>query len=191
MMNRTRQLALGFAVILISLKVSSPANAATANANVVVQVAASASISATASVTLTPPATPFTGNYTGLTLLTFSIRTTPTTGSGSLTVQGQTEFTPGTAGDVGPTIAGGKLTYACASGDLTTGTGSGLSGTLTYCGGASQTVSMTTGTNVLTGIGAKSNAGGDTLNVHWTVPDSATYVVDTYTATVTFTLTAN
>ena len=191
MTNRTRQLALGFAVILLLLEVSSPANAATANANVVVQVAASASISATASVTLTPPATPFTGDYTGVTLLTFSIRTTPSGGNGSLTVQGHTEFTPGTAGDVGPTIAGGNLTYSCAASDLTAGTGSGLTGTLTYCGGASQTVNMTTGTNVLTGIGAKTNAGNDTLNVHWSVPDSAAYNVDTYTATVTFTLTAN
>ena len=191
MMNKTRHLALGIAVILLLLGVNSTANAATANANVVVTVAASAAISATPSVTLTTPATPFTGSYTGATVLTFSIRTTPTTGSGSLTVKGTTDFTPGTSGDVGPTIAAGNLTYTCASSDLTTGSGSGLTGSLVYCNGGSPVVSMTTSTNVLTAIGAKSNAGGDALNVHWTVPDSAVYNVDTYTATVTFTLTAN
>jgi len=178
------------AVTLLSLAANSTANAATANANVVVQVAVSASISTNAPTTLTPPGTPFTGNFTGDTILTFSIRTTPTTGSGTLTVKGFTEFTPGTTGDVGPTIAAGNLTYTCVAGDLVPGTGSGLTGTLVYCNGGAPAVSMSASTNVLTGIGPKSNAGNDTLAVHWTVPDSATYNVDTYTATVQFTLTA-
>ena len=134
---------------------------------------------------LTPANTNFTGNYLNFTTLTFSIRTSAAGvgEQGYIDVKANAEISPAT----GPLLSHSDLTYTCAAGDLTGGTHLGAP---TYCGGGTQTVSTSSSTPVLHAIPKQSYANGAQLKVHWTIPESANYVADTYSVTVTFTVTA-
>jgi hypothetical protein len=163
---------------------------ATATPTLTVTINNAAMIS-TPNVTFIPPGTiDFTGNYTGTSVLTFSLRASANAGTGSITVQGLADFT-GANGGVGPSLNLSDLTYSCAAGDLTPGSPHSFFGALTYCQGGNPQTSTSSATGVLTGIGAKSRTKNAVLNVHWVIPDSASFDADTYTGTVTFTVTAN
>jgi hypothetical protein len=138
------------------------------------------SISAPASATLTTGATtfqPFTGSLT----LNYKARTTPV-GGGSITLNVSSDFTP--AG--GPSAAAGALAYTCSGATLGTA-----------CGG-SQTASTTVQTPVLTlpasactgGGGACSSQNPNSVNLSFTLTDSPVYATGTYSAKVTFTISA-
>jgi hypothetical protein len=131
---------------------------------------------------LTSAGTNFT-NYTGSTGLTYFVRTTLSGGSGSITLKVTTDFSPANGPSVGsPPSTGDKLAYTCF-----------LYGVGTACSG-SQTSSTTASTNVAT-FGADAHTatfpGGDTATTTWTLTNDPKYKTGSYSATVTFTISAS
>jgi hypothetical protein len=134
----------------------------------------------TATSTLTAAGTNFNNNYTGTTSLTYKVRTTKVGGSGAITLKVTTDFSPAGGPSVGtPPTAGDTLAYTCT-----------LTGVGTACSG-SQTSSTASSTGVGTfGANAKSANAGDGGSVAWTLTNDPQYSTGTYTATVTFTISA-
>ena len=120
---------------------------------------------------------PFTGSLT----VSYKARTTPV-GGGSITVNVSSDFSP----SGGPSAAGGALAYTCSAATLGTA-----------CSG-SQTASTTVQTPVLTlpasactgGGGACSSQNPNSVNLSFTLTDSPAYATGTYSAKVTFTISA-
>ena len=146
-----------------------------------VVVPAEASLTVTTGTTnLATTGTNFTVPYTGTTNFTYQIRTSKTGGHGQITAQVTTDFGP--AG--GPLVAtppstGDALTYACT-----------VSLPATACTG-SQTASTTAATTVATfGAAANSTKAGNSGSVAWSLTDDPLYATGTYTAVVTFTISA-
>jgi hypothetical protein len=136
-----------------------------------VTVGPEASISVTdATTTLSKAGTKF-ESFSGTTNLTYKIRTTQTTGTGSITVQ-VTAFATG-----GPAVA--DLSYTCID------TASG-----TPCS-SSTGASTSAGTNVV-GFAADAHSadGGDPASVSWTLVDRTGVKTGAYTSTATFTISA-
>jgi hypothetical protein len=155
--------------------------ASTGTTTLSVTVAADAGLQVnTATTTMTASGTAFSGSYTGTTSLTYKIRTTSSTGSGTITLKVTSDFSPaGGPSVLSPPTAGDTLTYTCTL----TSPGTGCSG--------SQTASTTSSTSVGTfGAGAKSASGGNTGSVAWTLTNDPSYTTGTYSATVTFTISA-
>lgn len=121
--------------------------------------------------------TPFQGNVP----VSYWLRTTPT-GGGNLTIKVTSDFSP--AG--GPSAAAGGLTYSC--GAATIGT---------PCSG-SQTASTTVQTPVLTLPASACTGGGgacsaqipNSVTVSFTLADDPAYTTGTYSAKVTFVISA-
>src|SRR5208283_1908743 len=119
--------------------------------------------------------------FTATVAVSYEVRTTPV-GSGSITLQVTSDFTP----TGGPAAAAGALTYVCSGANL----GTACSGT--------QTASTTTQTPVLTvpastctgGGGACSGQNPNSMNLTFTLTDSPAYPTSTYSANVTFTISA-
>lgn len=134
----------------------------------------------TSTTTLTTSSTTFGNPFTGNTSLTYMIRTTKTTGTGTLSLKITADF----AGTGGPSVAtppstGDALTYTCT-----------VSAPGTACTG-SQTASTTTSTGLGTwGGGASSAKAGNSASVAWSLTDDPVYAQGTYTATATFTISA-
>jgi hypothetical protein len=137
-------------------------------------------------VTLTKTGSTF-SNYTGSLTIQYDARTTQSTGGGTITVQATSDFTP--AG--GPSIAsppstGDALQYTCSGATL----GTACSGT--------QKVSTTTSTNVVTlapsectgGGGSCSSSSPNTVTLNFTLTDDPEYKTGSYSATLTFTISA-
>ena len=118
--------------------------------------------------------TPFTGSTT----ITFSLRTTKAGGSGSIGLKA-TEFTSGSPGSIGPKVASGNLTYTC----------SGTPAVGTVCNGT-QTASTTVATPVVSAIGANQKTASTSAQVNWSVPDLFAFDADSYSAAITFTVSA-
>jgi hypothetical protein len=133
----------------------------------------------TSTTTLTSVGTNF-SSYTGTTNLTYFIRTTPTTGSGSIVLEVTTDFAPTGGPSVGsPPTATDALKYTCT-----------VSAPGTACSG-SQTSSKTATTPVATfGADNHSTFAGNSGSVAWTLTNDPLYKVGTYTGTVTFTISA-
>ena len=130
--------------------------------------------------TLTAAGTTFNSNYTGTTSLTYKVRTTKVGGSGSITLKVTTDFGPaGGPSVLTPPTAGDTLAYTCTL----TAPGSACSGSQTSSTGASTPVG-TFGTD------AKSASAGNGGSVAWTLTNDPQYSTGTYTATVTFTISA-
>ena len=122
-------------------------------------------------------------NYTGSTGLTYFIRTTQSGGSGSITLKVTSDFSPANGPSVTtPPNTGDKLAYTCT-----------LSGAGTACTG-SVTSSTSASTSVAT-FGADAHTatfpGGDTATTTWTLTNDPKYKTGSYTATVTFTISAS
>ena len=118
--------------------------------------------------------------YAGTTNYSYKIRTTTSGGSGSITLKVTTDFSPANGPSVAhPPTAGDVLTYTCA-----------ITGVGTACSSA-MTASTTSSTNVVTfGAATRSSAAGDTGSVSWSLTNDPKYATGTYTATVTFTISA-
>ena len=160
----------------------------TGTTTVSVTVAAEAALTVnTGTTTLTT--TGFFANYTGTTNLTYYIRTTQTTGTGSIVLQVTSDF-GGVGCSGGPCVgtppsAGDALTYSC------TVSNPGNNGTATPCT-APVTAKTSAQTNVaLFGADNRSLVGGNTGSVSWALTDDPKYKTGTYTATVTFTISAS
>jgi hypothetical protein len=155
--------------------------ASSGTTTVSVAVAAEAALSAiTGTSTLTSTGTNF-STYTGTTNLTYFIRTTPTTGSGSIVLEVTTDFSPtGGPSVASPPTATDALTYNCT-----------VSSPGTACTGP-LTAKTSSTTNVATfGANAHSAFAGNSASVSWSLTNDPQYKVGTYTATVTFTISAS
>ena len=156
--------------------------AGTGTTTVSVTVAAEAALTVTTGTT-TLTSTGFFANYTGTTNLTYYLRTQ---NSGSLVLEVTTDFSPANGPSVGtPPSAGDTLSYTC------TVANPGNSGTATACSG-SVNASTTAQTNVGTFNGGSSSLkAGNAASVAWALTDDPKYKTGTYTATVTFTISAS
>lgn len=172
---------LSFALIALALTPAALAQT-TGTTTLSVAVAAEGSITVTTGTTALTESGGAFSNFTAPTNMTYLIRTTPASGSGSVTLKVTTDFSPASGPSVAsPPTAGDKLAYTC--------TASGISSP-TACSG-SQTASTSSSTPVLTvGADAHSAASGDSTSVTWTLTNDPKYKVGSYQATVTFTISA-
>ena len=168
------------ALLLFVLSVSFAYASAQATGTVAVTVGAEAVISASAA-TLTNGATNFSAPFTGTTTVTYSIRTTKTGGTGSITAKVTTDFSCITNGPcVATPPTGDALKYVCA------GFSKGALGTCTTAVAISTSTAQTLAT-----FGADAHANADTGTLSWTMNDDPLYPTGTYTATVTYTISAS
>jgi len=146
-------------------------------------------VSAEAGITVnTTPNLTETGNfaaYTGSTSFTYYIRTGASGGSGNIMLEVTTDFSPvGGPSVATPPTTGDALQYTCTVADP------GNNGTATACTG-SVTSSTTAQTSVATfGADARSALGGNAGSVNWTLTNDPKYKTGSYSATVTFTVSA-
>jgi hypothetical protein len=133
----------------------------------------------TATTNLTTSGTTFANPFTGTTNFAYKVRTTKAGGSGTVTLKVTADFGPAGGPSVGtPPTAGDALTYTCTA----------ASGTA--CSGA-QTAATASSTGVITfGADARSASAGDAGSVSWSLTNDPQYSTGTYTATVTFTISA-
>jgi len=180
-----------FAVTLVSLFLLASVAyaddfASTGTTSVGVTVGAEAAIRVdTATTNLTTTGTLFT-DYTGTTNFTYKVRTTKVGGSGTITLQVTTDFSPSGGPSVAsPPTGDDTLSYTCSV------NGPGKGGTATACSG-SQTASTSTATDVVNpfSANARSDKGGNTGSVAWTLTNDPAYQTGSYNATVTFTISA-
>ena len=145
------------------------------------QINALGKVSVPSSLSLTGAGTTFVA-YSGNLTVSYLARTTASTGSGSLTMQATADFSP--AG--GPSIAGGQLTYTCSAASL----GAACSGSQT-ASTASQTNVVSLGASLCTGGGGScSSASPNTVQSTFTLSDNPAFKTGTYSATLTFTISA-
>ena len=166
-----------------------PANAqlgtATGTTTLNVTVGAEAGLTVAATSNLTSIGTNFT-SFTGSTALTYYIRTSQSTGAGSITAKVTTDFAPvGGPSVATPPTAGDALAYT-SSGSVPGNNSTGA--VMAFAGG---TASTTAQTNVATfGADNRSVFAGNTESVAWTLTNDPKYKTGTYSATVTFTISA-
>jgi len=132
----------------------------------------------TGTTTLSTAASNFSLPYTGTTSLSYKIRTTKTGGTGTITLKVTADFA-GTGGPsvANPPTAGDALTYTnTVSSPGTAATGS-------------QTASTSAFTNIGS-FGADAHSSVGTGSVAWSLTDDPAYATGTYTATVTFAISA-
>jgi hypothetical protein len=138
-------------------------------------------LSVPASLNVTTAGTTFVA-YSGALSVSYRARTTAATGSGSLTMQATADFSP--AG--GPSISSGQLTYTCSAASL----GAACSGTQT-ASTSSQTSVVTMGASLCTGGGGSCSAvNPNTVQSAFTLSNNPAFKTGTYSATLTFTISA-
>ncbi|MGD0459132.1 MAG: hypothetical protein ABSC21_15465 [Terriglobia bacterium] len=173
----------GVALLLTAPLARAQLGSSTGTTTVSVAVGAEAALNITNSSTpLTSAGTNFT-NYTGSTGLTYFVRTTQSGGSGSITLKVTSDFSPANGPSVTtPPNSGDKLAYTCT-----------LTGAGTACS-SSVTASTSSSTSVAT-FGADAHTvtfpGGDTATTAWTLTNDPKYKTGSYSATVTFTISAS
>jgi hypothetical protein len=168
------------ALLLAASSAFAQLGATTGTTTMSVSVVAEAGLTVnTTTTTLSSTGTNF-SSYTGTTNLTYYIRTTPTTGTGSIVLKVSADFTPAGGPSVGtPPTGTDALTYNCT-----------VSSPGTACTGP-LTASTSSTTNVGTfGANAHSTFAGNSASVGWNLTNDPQYKVGTYTATVTFTISA-
>jgi hypothetical protein len=146
-----------------------------------VTVAAEAALTISGSATtLTSTGTNF-SDYTGTTPFTYFIRTGKTAGSGFIKLQVTTDFSPTGGPSVGtPLTVGDTLSYTCT-----------VSSPGTACSG-SQTSSTASQTSVATfGVDAHTTKAGNSASVVWDLSNDPLYQTGTFTAVVTYTISAS
>lgn len=175
-MKRLYVLAVLAVLCMSSLSYAQFAGTGTTTLSVTVGTEASIRID-TGATTLATAGTNFTNPYSGTTNFTYKVRTKQSGGTGSITLRVSTDFGAG-GPSVGAPVNGDLLTYTCTN-----------SGVGTAC--PSAVTALTTDTNVVSfGANAKSASAGDTGSVVWSLTNDPAYATGTYTATVTFTVSA-
>jgi len=155
--------------------------AASGTTTLSVTVGPEASISInTSTSTLATTGNLFNNDFTGTTNFTYKMRTSKASGTGTVGVQVTSDFSPGSGPSVAsPPSTGDTLSYTCT----VTAPGTGCSG--------SQAASTSTATPVATfGADAHSAKAGNTGALSWDLTNDPKYGTGTYTATVTFTISA-
>ena len=169
------------AAMLAVVPVFLPGATGTTTQTLSAQINAIGKVSVPASLIVTNAGTTFLA-YSGNLNVSYRARTTAGTGSGSLTAQATADFSP--AG--GPSIAAGQLTYTCSAATL----GSACSGSQT-ASTASQTSVVTMGAGLCTGGGGSCSAANpNTVLSTFTLSNNPAYKTGTYSATLTFTISA-
>jgi hypothetical protein len=150
-----------------------------------VTVGAEAGLTVAATTNMTSAGTNF-SSFTGTTALTYFIRTTQSTGAGSITAKVTTDFAPAGGPSVAtPPTAGDALNYTSS------GTAPGNNGTGAVMAFAGITASTSAQTNVATfGADNRSLVAGNTESVAWSLTNDPKYKTGAYAATVTFTISA-
>ena len=138
-------------------------------------------ISAPASLTLTSTGTVF-SPFAGTATLLYRARTTPAGTGGTITVQATGDFSP----SGGPTISSGGLTYTCSAATL----GAPCSGSKTVSLAAQTSVATIPASACTGGGGACSAADPNSVKVDFSLTNSPQYQTGSYSATVTFTISA-
>ncbi|MCC7497220.1 MAG: hypothetical protein IT160_06560 [Bryobacterales bacterium] len=170
-------------LVLVVFVAASPAAfgqwAATGTTNISVTVGPEAAISVNSATPLTTGTTLF-DDYTGTTAFSYKVRTTKAGGSGSVTAQVLTDFSPGNGPSVQtPPTAGDTLSYGCT-----------VAGPGTACSG-SITAQYQTDTNVATfGANAHSSKAGDSGSLAWVLTNDPKYETGSYQAVVRFSISA-
>jgi hypothetical protein len=172
---------LTFACVLLALAGTAHAQFATSGTGTVaVTVSPEASIQInTAAVTLTSVGTNF-ADYTGTTNFTYKVRTGASVGTAGITLRVTSDF----SGTGGPSVlnsgtTGDTLKYTC-----------NVTAPALSCSG-SPTTSTIASTPVATfGAGVSSFKVGNAGSVSWDLINDPAYAVGTYTATVTYTISA-
>jgi hypothetical protein len=174
-----RQYLLALAAALIAAPASYAQFAATGTTNLSVTVGPEAGLQVTTSTTtLTAAGTVF-NPYSGTTNLSYKIRTTQSTGSGSVTLKVTSDFSAGGPSVTTPPSVGDALTYTCTA-----------AAPGTPCSG-SQTASVSSATSVATfGAGASSSNAGNAASTIWSLTNDPVYKTGSYSATVTYTISA-
>lgn len=167
----------GLAVLLSLTAMSS---AQTLTQSFTASVAALGKVSVPASVSLTQAGSTFLA-FSGTTSVSYRVRTS-SAGSSTITLQATSDFTP--AG--GPTAATGQLTYTCSSPTL----GSACSGTQAVRTTSQTPVLNISGASCTGGGGSCSSADPNTLSITFGLPNSPSYQTGSYTAQITFTISA-
>jgi hypothetical protein len=152
--------------------------AATGTTTISVTIGAEAALQVTTSTTTLTAIGSIFNNYTGTTNLTYKIRTTASSGTGTITLKVTTDFSPAGGPSVGtPPTAGDVLAYTCTVSSPGTG-----------CTG-SQTSSTSASTSVATfGAAAHSAAAGNSASTTWALTNDPSYGTGAYTSTVTYTI---
>jgi len=173
-----------FSLLVVTLVLLTPNAFAqfntTGTTTVSVAVVAEASIRIdTPTTTLSTAGTIF-NDYTGTTSFTYRIRTGKDSGTGNIQLLVGPDFSPAGGPSVGtPPSAGDTLSYNCT-----------VSSSGTACTGP-LVASTTTPRNVATfGANARSTKAGDSGSVSWILTNDPVYETGTYSATVTFTISA-
>lgn len=165
-------------LVLVSSRVLSAQVYGYATQGVAVQLSSAGVLSVPASVSLTTSGSTF-NNYTGSLTVNFKARTTPT-GSASLTVIGNSEFSP----TGGPTLSNGDLTFTCGSAGL----GTPCASSQTVSSSASRTV-VSVGSNACTGGGGScSSSDPASIELSFTLVNSPLYKTGTYSTSLLFTI---
>jgi hypothetical protein len=174
MSNKMRILALA----CVLLPVSGMAFAQTTTLSVAIGPEASLTVNTSTSTFTTADST-FSSDYIATTNLTYKIRTTKTTGTGTIQLKVTTDFGAGGPSVATPPSSGDTLAYV----STVSAPGTAASG--------SQTASTTALTPIGTfGGGASSLKAGNSASVAWDLTNDPVYGTGTYTATVTFTISA-
>ena len=157
------------------------AQSATGTSTVTVTVGAEASLTVSSPTALTAVGAVF-NNFTGTTTVTYFVRTTQSTGSGSITLKVTSDFSPANGPSVAtPPTTGDALKYTCTA-----------AAPATACTG-SQTA-LTTGTTPVVTFGADAHSAataGSTATTSWTLTNDPVYKTGSYAATVTYTISAS
>jgi len=154
--------------------------AATGTTTVSVAVSAEAALQVTTGTTTLAASGTIFNAYTGTTNLLYKIRTSASTGTGTITLKVTSDFSPANGPSVGtPPSAGDALSYTCT----VAAPGTGCSG--------SQTASTAASTSVATfGAGASSSNSGTAASTAWSLTNDPVYKPGSYSATVTYTISA-
>ena len=171
---------LSMAAVLLFAPATYAQFAATGATTVSVTVGPEAALQVTTSTTNLAATGTIFNPYTGTTNLTYKVRTTQSTGSGTVTLKVTADFSPAGGPSVAtPPSTGDALTYTCT-----------VAAPGTACTG-SQTASTTAATPLATfGAGASSAAAGNSASTAWSLSNDPVYKTGAYSATVTYTISA-
>jgi hypothetical protein len=127
-------------------------------------------------------------SYSGTMTFSYWARTSQGAGQGTITVKATTDFTPTGGPSIStPPSAGDTFTYTCSGATL----GASCSGTQTVSTAAATNV-VSLGASACTGGGAPcSTASPNSANVTFALPDDPKYKTGSYSATLTWTISAS
>lgn len=183
---RIRRVALSGLAVLFTTIAPALLHAATSTATSTASASfgGAAGVGVLPAVTLNHSGTAFV-SYTGSLLVSYRARTTGT-GTGSLTMKVTSDF-PSGGPSIGSPLPGDVLTYTCSVPSL----GSGCLGNQTASTG-SQTPVVSFGASACTGGGGACSASDpNTVTLTFTLPNDPQYKTGPYSATLTFTISAN